>query len=206
MPQYANRSKSSQDISETKARALVALGANMPSRFGTPAETIRSALRRLEATSLHVEKVSRLFSTPSFPANSDPDYVNAAATVSGIADAHAVLNVLNAIEDEFGRRRGARWGSRTLDLDLIAFGSCVLPDVQTYRIWRDLSPESQRFRVPRELILPHTRMQDRACVLGPLLEIAPEWKHPVAGLTVAQMHETLHEGEKAAVMPLRTES
>ncbi len=204
MPQYSVRSKSSQDSSGTRIHALVALGANIPSRFGTPAETLQAALRRLETAPLHLECASRLYSTPCFPIGSGPDYVNSAATISGPADAHAVLNALNALEAEFGRKRGTRWGRRTLDLDLIAFGDSVLPDPETYGMWRDLTPEAQRLRVPEELVLPHPRLQDRAFVLVPLLEIAPEWKHPVTGLTVAQMHDSLPESEKAAVMPLRT--
>jgi len=128
--------------------------------------------------------------------------VNAAAMVSGIADAHAVLKALNVIEMEFGRRRETRWGRRTLDLDLIAFGDLVLPDPDTFRRWRDLSPEIQKIRVPDDLVLPHPRLQDRAFVLAPLLEIAPDWKHPLTGLTVAKMYDALPRDEIAAVKPL----
>ena len=66
MPQYTIRSKSSQDASGAGARALVALGANIPSRFGSPVETLQAALRRMGTVPLHVENASRLFSTRAF--------------------------------------------------------------------------------------------------------------------------------------------
>jgi len=156
----------------------------------------------MEQGPFRVECASRIFATPCFPEGSGPDYVNAAAMVSGIADAHAVLKALNVIEMEFGRRRETRWGRRTLDLDLIAFGDLVLPDPDTFRRWRDLSPEIQKIRVPDDLVLPHPRLQDRAFVLAPLLEIAPDWKHPLTGLTVAKMYDALPRDEIAAVKPL----
>ena len=202
MLQANDSCESSQDAFEVPGRALVALGANIPSRFGPPAETLLTALRGMERAALHVEKKSRLFVTPCFPKDTGPDYVNAVAAVCGPPDAHAVLKVLNAMEIEFGRRRDTRWGRRTLDLDLIAFGSAVLPDADTFRAWRDLSPEIQRLRAPDELILPHPRLQERAFVLVPLLEVAPEWVHPVTGLTVSQMHDALPEGEKSAIRAL----
>ncbi len=203
MPQDIVTSKSSQCASTLRARALVALGANIPGCFGSPAETLAAALRRMEQGPFRVECSSRIFTTPCFPYGSGPDYVNAAAVVSGMADAHAVLKALNVIEMEFGRRRETRWGRRTLDLDIIAFGDLVLPDPDTFRRWRDLSPEIQKIRSPDDLILPHPRLQDRAFVLAPLLEIAPDWKHPVTGLTVARMHDMLPRDELAAVKPLR---
>ncbi len=205
-PQVAAPNKSSQDGSGGRAQALVALGANIPSRVGPPMATLVAALRGMERWPLHVERVSAFYATPCFPKASGPDYVNAVAAVSGMADAHAVLKRLDAIEREFGRRRDTRWGRRTLDLDLIAMGDMVLPDVETYRAWRDLSPEIQRVRTPDGLILPHPRIQDRAFVLVPLLEIAPGWRNPVTGLTVARMHDSLPEDEIAAVRTLRADA
>ena len=195
--------ESSQDASGAPARAIVALGANMPSRFGPPAETLLAALREMERSFLYVGKTSHLFATPCFPKGAGPDYVNAVAVVWGQMDAHAVLKVLDAVEIRFGRRRDTRWGRRTLDLDLIAFGDAVIPDAETFREWRDLSPEIQRLRAPDRLVLPHPRLQDRAFVLVPLLEVAPDWVHPVTDLTVAQMHDALPEEEKSAIRTLR---
>ncbi|MGY8791094.1 MAG: 2-amino-4-hydroxy-6-hydroxymethyldihydropteridine diphosphokinase, partial [Pseudomonadales bacterium] len=68
------------------------------------------------------------------------------------------------------RVRGERWGKRVLDADLIAFGTQVLPDLYTYKKWRDLPISDQMLQTPDQLILPHPRLQDRAFVLRPLMD------------------------------------
>ncbi|NIZ15523.1 2-amino-4-hydroxy-6-hydroxymethyldihydropteridine diphosphokinase, partial [Phaeobacter sp. HF9A] len=102
----------------------------------------------------------------------------------------------------FRRTRTERWGMRTLDLDLLAVDQQVLPDRQTYERWRDLAPERQRVDAPEQLILPHPRVQDRAFVLVPLADIAPDWRHPVLGQSVAQMLAARPKVEKDEVTAL----
>ena len=171
---------------------LIALGANQPidpaevSGPG-PEETLRAALALLPEAGLEIARTSRLYATPAVPAGSGPDYVNAAALVRSDGAPDAVLGLLHEVEARFGRRRGARWAARTLDLDLLATGDLVRPDAVTQAYWRDLHPEAQRRIAPDRLILPHPRLQDRAFVLVPLAEIAPDWTHPTLHLTVRQM-------------------
>jgi 2-amino-4-hydroxy-6-hydroxymethyldihydropteridine diphosphokinase len=181
---------------------LIALGGNMDSAIGPPAATLKAALGRLGDSQLRVDAVSRYFSTPCFPEGAGPDYVNAAAMLSGDSDAQTILDVLHAIEAEFGRARDQRWGRRTLDLDLIALGDAILPDSATFETWRNLPLNQQMQQAPGQLILPHPRMQDRAFVLVPLAEIAPDWRHPVLGRTVMQMRDALSEADKSSVRPL----
>ncbi len=109
---------------------LIALGANLPVDAREPADNLRLSLASLPAHGLTVERASRLYATPCFPPGAGPDYVNAAARLRAAPgmDARAVLAALHAVEREFGRERKQRWGMRTLDLDLIAMGSLVLPD------------------------------------------------------------------------------
>jgi 2-amino-4-hydroxy-6-hydroxymethyldihydropteridine diphosphokinase len=164
--------------------------------------TLRQAIVRLDDSPLDVVAVSRFFATPCFPAGAGPDYVNAAAMLRGALEPADVLRVLHRIEAEFGRARGERWGQRTLDLDLIAIGDRVLPDEATYRAWRDLPPDRQIETTPDQLILPHPRLQDRAFVLIPLNDIAPDWVHPVSGRTVSQMLGALPASDKTDVIPL----
>jgi len=183
---------------------LIALGANLPDRGTPPSETLLEALATLTraAPGFRVLRQSRLYRTPCFPPGAGPDYVNAAAALQGPDDPEALLDLLHRIEASHGRRRETRWGMRTLDLDLLAMGQTVLPDAGTHGAWRRLDPMQQARAAPDRLILPHPRMQDRAFVLVPLREIAPDWVHPVLKLSVAQMCDALPAEARAEVVPL----
>ncbi|MDO5756118.1 MAG: 2-amino-4-hydroxy-6-hydroxymethyldihydropteridine diphosphokinase [Rhodobacterales bacterium] len=181
---------------------LVAMGGNLPSSAGPPEDTLRAALNALAEEGAVLRAVSPFYKTPCFPAGAGPDYVNAAAEISMDVDARQMLEALHRIEVMFGRERVQRWGRRTLDLDLIAHGQAVLPDLAGQATWRDLPPDEQRIRAPGELILPHPRLQDRAFVLVPLADIAPGWRHPVLDLTVQDMVHALPESAVAEVVRL----
>jgi len=187
----------------TLLRALVAFGANLPADGRDPAETVQSAIEDLRAEGL-APTASRLFLTPCFPAGAGPDYVNAAAVVTPRAGQGPgdLLALLHRIEARHGRERQARWAGRTLDLDLLAWGDSVRPDAATQDAWRLLPPEDQARQAPDRLILPHPRLQDRAFVLVPLAEVAPDWVHPRTGLSVAQMLAALPQADREAVKPL----
>jgi len=180
---------------------LIALGGNMPSALGGPETTLREALKRLPRPGLTLEAVSRFFQTPCFPAGAGPDYVNAAARLRCDLTPQALLQVLHRIEADFGRERVQRWGMRCLDLDLLAAADAVLPDRQTYDHWHGLGAEAQRREAPAELILPHPRLSERAFVLVPLADIAPDWVHPVSHLSVQEMLAALPAAEKDSVLP-----
>jgi 2-amino-4-hydroxy-6-hydroxymethyldihydropteridine diphosphokinase len=183
-------------------RTLLALGANLPREGIDLGETLLAALAALASPQVTLLARSRLYSTPCFPPGAGPDYVNAAAVLTTRLAPQDLLSHLHRIEAEFGRERVQRWGQRTLDLDLIAMGDLVLPDAATQDHWRALPPEDQRRLAPDRLILPHPRLQDRAFVLVPLAEIAPDWRHPRLQLTVRQMLDRLDLAEIAAVKPL----
>ena len=89
-----------------------------------------------------------------------------------------------------------------MDIDLLAVGESVLPDADTQDAWRTMAPEMQRREAPDGLILPHPRLQDRAFVLVPLADVAPDWVHPRTRLTVRQMLEALPLADREAVKPL----
>lgn len=184
--------------------ALVALGSNL--RFGeiAPEDTIRSAVLALSEAGLPAQKVSPLYRTPCFPKGAGPDYVNAAAVLrlGDTLSPAGVLAILHSVEARFGRERVTRWGMRTLDLDLLAVGSLILPDAEGHRVWREMAPERQMSATPDQLILPHPRMQDRAFVLVPLADVAPDWVHPVLGQNVRQMLAALPPDARAEVQLL----
>lgn len=129
--------------------AYVALGANL----GDAAQTLRDALQRLGRTpGIRLTQASSLYRTAPVDA-SGPDYLNAVAQVATTLTAPALLAALHTIENAAGRERPYRNAPRTLDLDLLLYGSARID-----------SPT---------LTVPHPRMLERAFVLVPLAEIAP---------------------------------
>ena len=183
---------------------LVALGANLPFAGQEPAATLRAAVTAMAEEGLVVVALSRFFATPCFPAGAGPDYVNAAAVLdgTGLTDLASILARLHAVEARFGRQRLQRWGMRTLDIDLLAMGDSVLPDAATQDRWRGLDPAAQIGSTPDRLILPHPRLQDRAFVLVPLADVAPDWVHPRTRRNVRQMLTALPQADRDAVKPL----
>jgi 2-amino-4-hydroxy-6-hydroxymethyldihydropteridine diphosphokinase len=129
----------------------IGLGANLdnPRRH---VEHAAAALAGLPASRL--EQVSRLFRTAPLGPADQPDYINAAARLVTRLPPRALLGALQAIERAHGRvRDGTRWGPRTLDLDILLFGS-------RHSAWTGLT-------------LPHPEVHRRAFVLVPLAEVAP---------------------------------
>lgn len=105
---------------------------------------------------------SRLYQTPPWGKTDQPDFINAVAALDTDLSARELLAGLQCIEHAHGRRRsGPRWGPRTLDIDLLLFGQEIM----------DCD----------ELTLPHPRLHERAFVLLPLAELAPELEIPGKG-------------------------
>jgi 2-amino-4-hydroxy-6-hydroxymethyldihydropteridine diphosphokinase len=114
---------------------------------------------------LVVTRLSRWWRSAAWPDPADPPYLNGVAFVETGLSAREVLNRLHAIEAAFGRGRGPANASRTLDLDLIAYGRTISEDPA----------------------LPHSRAHERRFVMGPLSDIAPGWVHPVSELTAMEL-------------------
>lgn len=95
----------------------------------------------------------------------------------------ALLRELLAIESELGRERSLKWGPRAIDLDILAFGQCQ--------------------RATAELCLPHPQLQERAFVLVPWAEIAPAFRVPGLGRSVAELLTQLRQREPAEVAAAR---
>jgi 2-amino-4-hydroxy-6-hydroxymethyldihydropteridine diphosphokinase len=179
--------------------ALIAFGSNENSVFGDPAETVLKAMKNVANISNVPPLLSDLYTTPAFPKEAGPDFVNAVMAIFTTAAPEAILTHLHAVEAMAERTRNVRWGQRTLDLDLIAVGDAVLPDPQVHGHWRDLSASEQQVDTPDQLILPHPRMQDRAFVLVPLCDVAPDWVHPILLKSAMQMRDSLPANDLAEI-------
>ncbi len=142
----------------------IALGSNQAS----PLEQVSSALDALAAIPRsRVVATSSFYRTPPLGPQDQPDYLNAAVVLETDLPAEALLDQTQRIELEHGRvRKEERWGPRTLDLDIMLFGSEV---IHTER-----------------LTVPHYDMKNRAFMLVPLLEIAPDCRFP-DGQAVAEI-------------------
>ncbi len=183
-------------------RFLIALGSNLSEVVTRNAASLSEALRLLDQIPTKRIRESGIWQTPAFPARSGPDFVNACVEIETRLDAPALLAALHGIESALGRQRRARWERRVIDLDLLAQGDRVLPDAAEVRRWIEMPLAAQMRAAPERLILPHPRLQDRAFVLVPLAEIAPDWLHPVLGRTVAEMRDTLDPAARAALRRL----
>ncbi len=184
-------------------KALVSIGANIPLPGRSLTETVEWALQTVaQVEGLALGPRSRLFRTPAYPPGSGPDFINAAAILETSLDPQSVLAALHEAEEALGRVRPARWAPRVCDLDLIAIGSTVLPDRRTLDRWMALDLGKAQMVAPPQLILPHPRMHERGFVLVPLADIAPQWRHPATGRTVAQMVAALPPEVLAEIQPI----
>ena len=155
---------------------LVALGSNQNGPWGTPERTLRRALLELNLGPIKLKIASRLIETAPFGVINQGNFVNAVACIETALPPHALLRRLHMIERDAGRKRGRRWGPRTLDLDLIDYnGQQII----------------QKGLVQKALILPHPGIAKRLFVLEPIAEIAPNWKHPVNHKTALSMIQKL---------------
>ena len=181
---------------------LVALGGNLKGQKDSPLGQIKAAIELICEAGLEVTQQSRMYRTPSFPPGSGPDFVNAALKCESDLAPAEIMARLHKVEVWSGRTRKKRWEPRVLDLDLLAVGNRVLPDETRFRHWASLSLDQQMKEAPGELILPHPRLHERPFVLVPLMDIAPEWRHPVLGRTVAQMHAAIDPADLEAIHAL----
>ena len=139
---------------------LIAIGANLTAADGSPPlESCRRAVEKLASLpGLELRSVSRWYETAPVPRSGQPNYVNGVVRLDGRVAPERMLTLLHAIEAEAGRVRGELNAARTLDLDIVDIDGQV--------------------RDQTDPVLPHPRAHQRAFVLVPLADVAPDWVHP----------------------------
>lgn len=151
-------------------RYLIALGSNRRHhRIGAPVRVIEAALLALAAEDVDILDAAPVITTrPIGP--SLRSYANSAAVICTGLSPDDLLALLKSVEARFGRRRGQRWSSRTLDLDII--------------LWCGGRWQSKR----PDLVIPHRLFRQRSFVLAPAMKVAAGWRDPSSGLTIRQLH------------------
>lgn len=155
---------------------LIGLGANLDSVYGAPEQSLKACVRLLEEHKMKVLEFSSIWISAPVPVSDQPWYHNAVCSVGTSLSAQEILAVLSKIEKSAGRERHTRNEARVLDLDLLIFHDEIIE--------------------AENLIVPHPRMHERAFVLYPLHEIAPNWIHPVLDQSLDQMIKAMPQGQK----------
>ena len=167
---------------------LIGIGANLASSvYGEPRATCGAALAALAAPEakgggLTIAQRSQWYKSAPVPDSDQPWFVNAVVRVRTALDPDRLIALLLQTEQSFGRRRAGKNAPRILDLDLLAYGETVI------------GGEAAKTTVP------HPRLHERAFVLLPLRDVAPDWHHPVSGLGIHALIEALTPGQQTEVM------
>ncbi len=149
----------------TMAKCAIALGSNL----GNSLDILENSLTAIaNIPGIELKNTSSWYQTkPVGNIDPQPDYLNGCAVLEVAQNPTELLTILQGIEIQFGRVRKEKWEARTLDLDVLLYDDLILN-----------SPN---------LTIPHPRMHERAFVLVPLAEIAPDWIEPVSGVAIAKL-------------------
>jgi 2-amino-4-hydroxy-6-hydroxymethyldihydropteridine diphosphokinase len=152
-------------------RIYLSFGSNLGDRVAH----IKKALERLAAAGIRICRVSSYYKTEPVDFRLQNWFVNCVAEVESDLMPLRLLKVCKAVERELGRRPGVLKGPRTIDIDILLYENAVVRS--------------------RDLVIPHERMTERRFVLVPLMELAPNLRHPVSWISLPELlHQTSDVG------------
>ncbi len=162
------------DMELDRNTAYLLLGSNLGDRKAV----LRQAIQHISEQIGSIDAQSSVYETEPWGNTNQPGFLNLALEISTGLSAIQVLEKALSIEEQLGRVRLERWGSRIIDIDIIFYNADVI-------------------RIEDRLSIPHPEMQNRKFVLEPLCEIAPEFIHPVLNRSIKELFESLTD--KSAV-------
>ncbi|MCS6968341.1 MAG: 2-amino-4-hydroxy-6-hydroxymethyldihydropteridine diphosphokinase [Cytophagales bacterium] len=149
--------------------AHLLLGTNVGDREGY----LSFAVEKISQLAGKIVHISQIYQTAAWGFTQQADFLNQALVVDTPHEPETLLSILQEIENQAGRQRLFKWGPRTLDIDIIAIDDLVIHSAK--------------------LCVPHPAMAQRRFVLHPLADLLPTWRHPLTGLTYAQMLATCQD-------------
>ncbi len=153
---------------------FIGIGSNLTSdNYNSKLDACRGSIELLRRNNIEISSQSSWYETLPIPASSQSNFINGVISVKTHLDSSHLLDLLLTIEAQMGRKRGVKNAARIIDLDLIAY-NCEIVETET-------------------LTLPHPRLSQRAFVVRPIAEIAPDWRHPVLGLKINEVLTTLSD-------------
>jgi 2-amino-4-hydroxy-6-hydroxymethyldihydropteridine diphosphokinase len=137
--------------------------------LGNRAESLKNAVAMIAGSAGNVLQLSSLYETAAWGTKDQPDYLNQAVLLETKQTASDLLHTLLNIEKQLGRFRQEKYGARVIDIDILFFNNEIVKE--------------------HDLIIPHPHIQNRRFVLVPMVEIAPEYCHPILNKTMAELLE-----------------
>ena len=152
---------------------LVGIGSNLCSKkYGKPVDNCKEAIEVLKKEMI-IESLSPWYQSEPLPISNQPWYINGVLKVKTSLNPNNLLKTLLKIENSFGRTREKKNEPRVIDLDLLTYNDLVIDS--------------------RLLVIPHVRMHLRRFVLDPLIDIAPEWVHPIFKIKATELRKKLKD-------------
>lgn len=143
------------------------------SNLGDSKKYISDAIKLIGIEIGPIKMASALYQTASWGKTDQPDFINQVLNIETAYDPRQLLNKIGVIEKALGRERIERWGSRTIDIDILFYENYIIDDP--------------------DLIIPHSQLHNRRFTLMPLMELAPELIHPILHQTIAELFENLKD-------------
>jgi len=161
---------------------IIGIGSNMPSKHGSPIDSLKFAIKKLNQNNIRVIKKSFLYSSPPKDFSSAANiFFNGAIMVDSALKPESLLLVLKNIEKKLGRNTYKKNSSRTCDLDILL----VQPG--------SIKPIRENIS---KCILPHPRIHEREFVLKPMMDICSNWMHPRQNQRICDIYKSINTGEK----------